>query len=298
MRWYPTVYLKLMDGLGDTIYSRPYAQALVEYAETLFIETSWPQLFSDLPNVKFVKPQGLALRVQRENVASWHDWHKPLLEYGKTIILSYGPAHLREGSIIERFDTQLRIRNDRSWTLPAGLANVPQLVTGGRPLAIVRPVTARKEWLNLARNPRPVYVNEIARELLETHYVVSLASVAPGKEWLLGSAPPAHLQLHRGELSILQALELTRHADIVVGGVGWIVPAALATGTKTFIVLGGQGGYNAPNKLVPPNTFNVGWAIPDNFCLCTQMQHTCDKTIEGSVVERFRAWRRIVEQSI
>ena len=45
-----------------------------------------------------------------------------------------------------------------------------------------------------------------------------------------------------GELSTMDVLALMRVADVTVGGVGWIVPAALAMRRRAFIVLGGNGG--------------------------------------------------------
>jgi hypothetical protein len=148
----------------------------------------------------------------------------------------------------------------------------------------VRPVTVRAEWLNIARNPRPEYVAHVAAELMRTHRVISVADLEDGKEWLDGEAPPAHVQNHRGELDMEALLRLVASADVVVGGVGWIVPACIATNTPLFCILGGQGGHNAPSKITDPRMrlSHVRFAEPDHFCHCTDMRHGgCDKRITG-----------------
>jgi len=156
---------------------------------------------------------------------------------------------------------------------------------------VVRPVTVRMEWRNEARNPNPEYINVLAAELMATHTVVAVADIDPGHEWMLGKLPPAHRYFMFGELPVRELLALVRDADIVVGGVGWIVPAGLALKTRTFVVLGGHGGHNAPEKItdVRLDLSRIGFAIPEAFCRCTNMLHRCDKRI-ADPVGQFRRW--------
>jgi hypothetical protein len=156
----------------------------------------------------------------------------------------------------------------------------------------VRPVTVRSEWKNEARNPRPEYVAEIAAELMATHTVVAVADLEAGQEWLVGELPPAHHYFVRGELKVRELLALVRAADVVVGGVGWIVPAGLALHVNTFVVLGGHGGHNAPNKITDPrlDLSRIGFAMPSRFCKCTNMLHACDKTISDPIGQFQRWW--------
>jgi hypothetical protein len=94
-----------------------------------------------------------------------------------------------------------------------------------------------------------------------------------------------------GELPVCELLALVRDADLVVGGVGWIVPAGIALKTKTFVLLGGHGGHNAPAKITDPrlDLRYLGFAIPEAFCQCTSMMHNCDKTITDPLGQ-FRHW--------
>jgi hypothetical protein len=169
----------------------------------------------------------------------------------------------------------------------------PSPIISDRPIAVVRPVTVRSEWRNEARNPRPEYVNVLAAELMATHTVVAIADLAPGEEWLIGQLPPAHHHFVAGELAVRELLALVRDADIIIGGVGWIVPAGLALKVKTFIVLGGHGGHNAPEKITDPrlDLRHIGFAIPENFCRCTNMLHNCDKRI-ADPLGQFSRWLR------
>ena len=242
------VLIRGMWGLGDNIYSRPFVRAAAEQYE-LHLETPWPELYADL-DIKFVRGTR-KLRTQQKNMARQpaDRWSRPIAVRE----IKVGYADLATSSIIralERRWSPLKVRFD-----PA-LFDLPDMgpspVTSDRPIAVVRPVTVRTEWRNEARNPQPEYIAAIAAELMATHTVVAVADLAPGQEWVVGELPPAHRYFVHGELAVRELLALVRDADIVVGGVGWIVPAALALKVKTFVVLGGHGGHNAPEKITDP----------------------------------------------
>jgi len=277
-----------MWGLGDNIYSRPFVRAAAVQYE-LHLETPWPELYADL-DIKFVRGSR-KLRTQQKNMArqSLDVWCDP---YPMRQI-KVGYVGLESMSLIDSLERRwspLRVRFDpRLFDLP-DLGPAP--IKSDKPIAVVRPVTVRTEWRNEARNPWPEYVNELAAELMATHTVVAVADLAPGEEWLVGDLPPAHWNFLRGELPVRELLALVREADIVVGGVGWIVPAGLALKVKTFIVLGGHGGHNAPEKITDPrlDLSRIGFAVPEKFCRCTNMLHSCDKRIRDPLAQ-FNRWR-------
>jgi hypothetical protein len=176
------------------------------------------------------------------------------------------------------------------------LFNLPDMgaapFVSGRPIAVVRPVTVRSEWRNEARNPLPEYLTIIIQHLMTTHTVVMVADLEPGQEWLVGKLPSAHQYFVNGELPVRQLLALVRDADIVVGPVGWIVPVGLALKVKTFVVLGGHGGHNAPDKITDKrlDLSRLGFAKPDRFCQCTGMLHNCDKRMTDPLDQFCRWW--------
>jgi hypothetical protein len=279
-----------MFGLGDNIMQRPFVRAAYVRNEVVYLQTPWPELYADMPRLRFVR-SATRLRTQAKNErASRVRWH--LAPSGRRVQFAYGSAALATGASIQEVMEQRLPLGEQPfiWDLPTN-GRAPRLDTGGRPIALIRPVTERSEWHNSARSPRPEYVNEIAARLMETHYVVAVADLEQGKEWLVGDMPVCDRAFVRGELSVVDLLELMRAADVTVGGVGWIVPAALAMGSRAFIVLGGNGGHNAPEMIVDrrADSSRLGFAMPERFCRCTEKLHDCEKVI-ADPLEQFERW--------
>lgn len=279
------IVVRGMRGLGDNIYQRAFLRNM---DAEVYLDTPWPQLYRDLPHVRCLRAE-TQLRTQARNVVesdyAWVDAPRKAPE----LRVSYTPADLQRGSIVSAMSRRFGIGRP-SFELPDYETSPIQ---ADRPVAIVRPVTARREWLNTARNPRPEYVLQAAAELRRRgFYVVSVADLADGEEWLVGEAPPADLVLHRGELNVEQLLAAVQQAAVVVGGVGWIVPACIAAGTPLYVVLGGQLGHNAPERLTDPALMDlsrVGWAWPRKPCGCVSKTHDCDKVIDDFDA-KFSAW--------
>lgn len=284
---YP-ILIRAMDGLGDSIYARPLIRAAAEKWDVYLI-TPWPELFEDL-DLKLVQSE-TDLRTQAKNVERnrARKWSVPPPGITRAR-LRYGPEDLQIFSIMQCMEQILPSSGTPIMDLPD---MGPSPVRGtGKPMAVVRPVTVRSEWANVSRNPLPEYVARIVEDLKATHHIVSVADLSPGKEWAPNPLPFSHVKYHKGELKVKQLLALVRDADVVVGGVGWITPACLATKTKLFNVLGGNGAHNGPDKIVDPriDTGCVGFAIPDRFCRCSNMDHACDKTI-SNLMEQWSAFR-------
>jgi len=257
-----------MWGLGDNIYQRPFVELLAR-GNLVFLDTPWPEVYEDISNVRFVRGTR-NLRTQMKNIQRQHPgrWAvaPPRLP---PLRIHY---NLNSRSIPEEMAQCFRVGDKLTLSLPPVKGSWPQ---HDKPIAIVRPVTVRREWLNSARNPLPEYVAEIAGRLMATHHVISLADLC-SEETLVGTAPPCHAAYLQGEVTIDRLLELIAAADVLVGGVGWIVPAAVAARKRAFVVLGGQGGHNAPAKLLAPWwEHRLTFAQPQRFCLCNNMRHEC-----------------------
>lgn len=271
----PPLFVDGMRGLGDNIYQRPFVAAAAQ-VRRVWISTPWPELYADLP-VRFVKTN-TELRTQAENEARQpaDRWSDPPA-HAVRVRPSYAGEALRRGSIFRAMERAFGIR-PAAFDLPD---MGPSPVTSKRPVAVIRPVTVRREWRNEARNPRPEYLYWIARQLRRTHHVVVVAHLKSGEEWPDGELPAHHQALTAGELDVRQMLALVRDADVSVGGVGWLVPAAVALKARAFIVLGGQGGHNSPDKITDPrmDVSRIGWATPAAYCRCDAMLHRCNKLI-------------------
>lgn len=45
-------HIRGMQGLGDTLYSRPFIKAASDRGDDVWLVTAWPQLVADLPRVR------------------------------------------------------------------------------------------------------------------------------------------------------------------------------------------------------------------------------------------------------
>jgi hypothetical protein len=276
-------------GLGDNVYARPFIRSIAR-RRAVYLETPWPELYSDLP-VRFIKGHR-SLRTQAANILRQPKQLWSVAPPGTARMqLGYGSADLEIRGIIRTLERKIPLAIDEP--LDMDLPDMGQSpVIADKPIAVVRPVTVRTDWRNEARNPLPEYVMRAADTLFDTHHVVVVASLAPGQEWLVAGTPSHDVAFLKGELDVKRLMALCRAADVLVGGVGWIVPVALALRKKAFIVLGGHGAHNSPKVITDPrlDLSRIGFATPERFCRCSNMMHRrCDKTIR-TIDEQWHRW--------
>lgn len=262
-----------MRGLGDSIYARAFIKQL---PGELYIDTPWPELLADLPNVHFLQPQ-TTLRTQSKNIARHSTWTMPPTRQ-PTRHIRYGTEGIIPGMTA-------------SFGVMPGAFDLPSLPPSpesGR-YVVVRPATVRQEWRADTRNPDPEYIMRAAVKASARGYrVVSVADLVEGQEWAVEPLPHADRRYHKGELPVEQLLALVKGAAAVIGGIGWLVPAALAARVPAWIICGGQGGFNSPHQICPPGS-TITFAVPDNFCKCRLKQHNCDKRI-SDYDAKFTSW--------
>lgn len=254
-----------MLGLGDGLFQRAFIKQM---PKPLYISTPWPFLYSDIPGVQFIRPQ-TNLRTQAKNIARHADWIMPPGRQPARQI-RYGAEGIIPGMIA-------------AFGIMPGEFDLPPLPPSPEtvPYVVVRPATVRSEWRADTRNPEPAYVAWAAGEArLRGYRVISVADLQEGQEWGLEPMPAADVRYHKGELPVEQLLALVKGAAAVIGGIGWLVPAALSAKVPAWIICGGQGGFNAP-ELICPAKSTITFAVPDNFCRCRLKQHACDKRISN-----------------
>lgn len=253
-----------MKGLGDSVYSRAF---LKNMPGPIYLDTPWPELVVDLPHVRCVRPQ-TNLRTQAKNIARHSSWLMPPAKQPARHI-RYGTEGIIPGMIA-------------SFGVMPGEFDLPPLPPSPETgkYVVVRPATVRSEWRADTRNPDPEYIITAAAEAKARGYkVISVADLVDGVEWMVGDSPYADVRYHKGELPVEQLLALVKGAAAVIGGIGWLVPAALSAKVPAWIICGGQGGYNAPELITPKGQTNITFAVPDNFCRCRLKMHNCDKRI-------------------
>ena len=264
-----------MSGLGDCIYQRPFVRAEAKRRE-VFIQTPWPQLYADLENVRPVRA-ATTLRTQAKNARAQPEsiWHEAP-RHADQMTFRYGTAELRRHSIIQTMERQLPLQGERFvFDLPPS----PILLSGAS-YVVVRPVTVRKEWQNTARNPEPNSVYKAAQWAREAGYrVVLVADLQDGQEHAVGSLPPHDVAYLKGELDLTSLISMVAHASACIGGVGWLVPMAIAARTPLFVLQGGQLAHNGPKTITDRrmDLSRVGWAKPRYPCDCERMTHNCRK---------------------
>lgn len=262
-----------MKGLGDNVYQRAFIKAL---PKPIYLDTPWPEIYSDIPGVHFIRPQ-TTLRTQAKNIARHADWVMPPTRQ-PTRQVRYGAEGIIPGMTA-------------CFGVAPGAFDLPPLPPSPEQgkYVVVRPATVRSEWRADTRNPASLYIDLAARRASENGYkVISVADLVEGVEWVADYEPYADVKYHKGELPVEQLLSLVANASAVIGGIGWLVPAALAAKVPAWIICGGQGGFNSPQQICPPGS-TITFAVPDNFCLCRAKQHNCDKRI-SDYDSKLTAW--------
>lgn len=250
-------------GLGDSIYSRAFVKNL---PKPVYLDTPWPEIYAGIEGVHFIRPK-TNLRTQAKNIARHAEW-----EVAPRGLPQRHPRYGAEG-IIQGLTQTFGVMPG-AFDLPP----LPPSPESGK-YVVVRPATVRSEWRADTRNPDPAYIWDAAMRARALGYdVISVADLEEGKEWIVEPEPCADARYHKGELPVEQLLSLVANAAAVIGGIGWLVPAALAAKVPAWIICGGQGGFNAPELICPADS-TITFAVPDNFCLCKLKQHGCDKRI-------------------
>jgi len=267
-----------MQGLGDNFYQRAVVRQLGE----LHLVTAWPQLYADLP-VQCVRPD-TRLRTQAKNAARDDlPWVAAPRRHPVAARLGYDT----KGTILQSMLRSAGI--DRT---AVNFDGPPVERREGRYI-VVRPATVRSEWPAAARNPDPAYLCRAVDALRDRYTVISVADIDGRNEWGIAPLPRADVHFHGGELLLEDLLELVAGAAGVVGGVGWLLPAAIAYRVPMLLVYGGWGAVNGPQRLLDPrmDSSRIVQAMPDRFCMCNDRAHTCAKTITNfdDAVERFAA---------
>lgn len=265
-----------MFGLGDNIYQR----AVVRDMGPVHLVTPWPQLYKDLPLVECL-PATTVLRTQNKNVRRGWPWGAPLHRYaaGK-VRVGYDGA---DGTMLERFIHYAKLPPGRPvrFDLPS-FGSITTMLD--RPYVVVRPATIRTEWPASSRNPDPHYIAQAAQAAQVAGYaVVCVADIEEGVEDLVGMPPPADIAALHGEFDVDSLMGLVQHAAGVIGGVGWLLPAALAYRTPMLCIWGGWGTMNGPARVLDEriDSSALVQAIPDAFCMCNDRDHHCDKAISN-----------------
>lgn len=286
-----------MHGLGDCLHQRAVLRQLLPYHD-ITLETSWPSIFHDLPVRCIRRP--VNLRTQKKNADRESDKFYPIhrVTGTKTLRISYVGKQVlavpsrtilevmcqTTGTAYDVADYSLPIPDE--WT--AKLTGLPQWETlwrakiaSGKPLLVYRPLVARPEWRgSIARNADPPDYTKLFQTIRDTFFVVSVADLEPGKEWLVGPRLRADATFHEGELHFEALAALFSLADIVYTSSGFAAILGPAVGTATISVVGGYetiGCHDSGRKLAP--YLAIGPRGGQCMCWTSSCTKTCDKRL-------------------
>lgn len=273
------LHVKGYGGLGDQVYQRPLVRHLARERGELWLSTPYPECFEDVEGVHPVLWRAMKLRCQAKNMERTPSevWRQVPTPQAERISISYAHRLPRRGVLAEMEESaRTRIKEFRFDLPDFGPSPVP-----GR-YAVIRPASVRTEWRNYARNPDPEYLCQAADLLRELGLrIVVVGDIEPPEEELVGTMPDGDVHWTRGQLTTRELFALVRHASVVVGGVGWLVPAAMAYRTPAVIVGGGLGRHNDPSLLTDSRMGErpIRFLLPDPYCRCGDLRHACPKTI-------------------
>lgn len=279
-----------MHGLGDNIHQRALMRQLMR-TNRVWLRTPWPCVYHDLVGDKLrLVATATSLRTQGKNAQRESQaYFTGRVPAGRALQVNYPPAAVRaEGSVLgallksaggEPRSADFSLPVPKAWMDRAA----PWLARWGatKPLLLFRPLHERKEWSGCAaRNPDHESYTALLESIREHFFVVSIADLEPGKEWLVGPRVQADVECHAGELDFETIAALTRIAGLVFTTPGFMTVLTQAVGGRGVTVFGGY---------EDATSFSAGahmahWLPiePIKPCNCFAHQHACDKRIDMS----------------
>lgn len=277
------LFIEGMFGLGDSIYQVPIVHELCRRHPHVYLRTPWPQLYS-AQGLHFVKPV-TSLRTQARNATQQSKRYVTTTPRNYTLArLSY-VAGQRQGVPLFRGLVQ-SVRHLLPLTFHYNIQSRPACLSRGN-YVVIRPPTLRREWLAPSRNPLMAYIQEAIDHLNAAGVpTIVVADIHAPEEIYDGPRPlNATEYMENGQLDLPSLLQLVYGARFVVGGVGFLAPMAMSLQTPALIVHGGAGGWNAPAHIDAPGG-HLTHLLPDQYCLCKQHHHTCNKQITPLRLQR------------
>lgn len=258
-----------MKALGDCLFQRPYVRELAKEHDEVYLGTPWPQLYSDIENVRPCRVETRRV-VSRKNsshyVGPWHE----MPEKADRVV----KVHNADGSPIrigESFGSPI--------LMPPECPDIPTIASpAGKPIAVVRPPAKRLDWDTENREPHSFHIFEAAEELYASHHV---ALVGGPSEEVIGRVPPHHANHLDGNLSFEAFMVLVASADVIVAGVGSMVPLAIALQKKALVVVGGRGATCGVGSVCHSDwKHKITFVHPDPYCYeCADPRHRCNKLV-------------------
>jgi len=275
-----------MHGLGDNLHQRAVLRALQKRGHQITLETSWPCVYADIPDIRFVR-RPVALRTQLKNAereaakfVPGPAPHHPVAQTG----VAYNRNTVGQGTILQAMFKHVGIPDDYAQAdfsyhaLPEGW-EAPTLPTD-KPVMVYRPLVVRPEWRGSGiRNANPDQYAELVALIRDAFFVVSVADLEPNREWIVGPRLIPDMAFEHGELPFESLAALFKRASLVFTSSGFPAILGPAVGTPTICV---QGGFEPASWHADGGRFAPYLGIDTlSPCVCATSACTrpCPKTI-------------------
>lgn len=241
----PPLLVRGMHGMGDNLHQRAIVRELSKSRE-VWLETPWPCFYRDL-DVHVVRPD-TRLRTQAKNAAreSGRYDRAPAPESADVLRVNYPPESVRRcGSVLAAMSERCGVRvGDFRLPVPAEWLERADALIGSwrtnKPVLVYRPLVERTEWGGCAaRNPDINAYRTILDAIREQFFVVSVADLKRGQEWMVSSPIGADVKFHAGELDIEILTGIFKRSALVYTAPGFAVVLAQAVGVPVVSVFGG-----------------------------------------------------------
>lgn len=280
------LYVQGMHGLGDNLHQRAVLRLLLEQYEEIWLETSWPSVYHDMPRVRCIA-KGTRLRTQLANAQREADKFAGEVPEGinARMRIWYTPHEVRaRGSVLAAMCAGAGVNHDRAdFRMPVPedwIAQARRIVgSPARPILVYRPLVERTEWSGCAaRNPDRDAYGALFAGVRDRFHVVSVADLVPGVEWIVSHPIKADAEFHGGELPFEVLAGLFSIASMVWASPGFAVPLAQAVGTPVVCIFGG---YESSRSFSSGARYSRYLGIdPRRPCECFQHRHACAKDID------------------
>lgn len=288
-----------MHGMGDCLHQRAVIRQLIAsgyWSDGIWLETSWPSIYHDFRDLKFLR-RPVALRTQTKNAT--REMAKFTHEHPRNALTMRVMYHgnnvmkTESGTVLEAMchvTGANYAEADYSLPVPAEWLDDPIVADirtrarlSGKPLLVYRPLVARPEWRgSMGRNAKDTCYVHLFAFLRDHFFVVSVADLEPGKEWIVGPQLRADATLHKGELTFEALAGLYRAAALVWCSSGFSAILGPAVGTPTISIVGGYettGAHDSGKRHAP--FLSIG---PKKECMCwsSGCNQQCDRQIDMS----------------
>lgn len=285
----PGIVIDGMYGIGDNLHQRALLRELMK-THTVWLRSCHYTLYHDLvaQGLKVVN-KGTRLRAQARTLQQELRLFWPTDPPHRLPVVKvwYNKPDIdKHGSILESILGELGYRVENpDFSLPlkpeweAEAAKILERLKPKRtnkPTLILRQLVLRREWDGAKRNPDPAIFGAIYQSIRDQHWVLSIADLEQGLEWIEGPTLETDAQIHDGSLTFGAMAGLYAQADLVLSPAGHGPILAQAVGTPSIVVYGGRESFRTTERAGQHLAPTLG-IDPDHPCDCHSNSHNCDK---------------------